>query len=70
LTNIGAVERYQRILAEEVLYAREFTCENARSTAIAVWNIHYNYHRPHTAAGGRPPARLKTGVTNVRPSYN
>jgi transposase InsO family protein len=67
----GKVERYQRILAEEVLYAREFTREDERSTAIAVWNIHYNYHRPHSAAGGRPPAsRLKTGVTNVRPSYN
>ncbi|MGH8777049.1 MAG: IS481 family transposase, partial [Jiangellaceae bacterium] len=39
--------------------------------AIGVWNIHYNYHRPHSAAGGRPPAsRLKTGVTNVQPSYN
>jgi transposase InsO family protein len=54
-----------------VLYAREFTREDDRSTAIAVWKIHYNYHRPHSAAGGRPPAsRLKTGVTNVRPSYS
>lgn len=40
------------------------------SEAIAVWNIHYNYHRPHSAAGGKPPAtRLTTGVTNVQPSY-
>jgi transposase len=67
----GKAERYQRILAEEVLYARQFSCEADRSTAIAVWNIHYNYHRPHSAAGGHPPAsRLKTGVTNVRPSYS
>ena len=66
----GKVERYQRILAEELLYAREFNSEAERSTAIAIWNIHYNYHRPHTTAGGRPPAsRLKIGVTNVRPSY-
>jgi transposase InsO family protein len=64
------VERYQRILTEEVLYAREFTNEDERSAAISVWNIHYNYHRPHGVAGGRPPAsRLKTGVTNVRSSY-
>jgi hypothetical protein len=35
----GKVERYQRITAEEVLYAREFTSEDARSAAIAVWNI-------------------------------
>ncbi len=66
----GKAERYQRIITEEVLYAREFSCEPERSAAIAVWNIHYNYHRPHNAAGGRPPAsRLHTGVTNVRPSY-
>jgi transposase InsO family protein len=67
----GKAERYQRILAEELLYARPYSCEEDRSTAIAVWNIHYNYHRPHSAADGRPPAtRLKTGVTNVQPSYN
>jgi transposase InsO family protein len=66
----GKVERYQRILAEELLYAREYRSEDQRSVAIAVWNIHYNYHRPHSAAGGKPPAtRLSTGVTNVRPSY-
>jgi transposase InsO family protein len=66
----GKAERYQRILAEELLYAREYRCEDERTAAIGVWNIHYNYHRPHSAAGGRPPAsRLKTGVTNVRPSY-
>ncbi|QHY96682.1 Integrase core domain protein [Streptomyces sp. S4.7] len=66
----GKVERYQRILAEELLYAREFNSEDARSSAIAVWNIHYNYHRPHSGVGGRPPAsRLRGGVTNVQPSY-
>lgn len=66
----GKVERYQRILAEELLYARDFTSEDARSAAIAVWNIHYNYHRPHSGAGGQPPAsRLREGVTNVQPSY-
>lgn len=67
----GKVERYQRILAEELLYAREFTSEDARSAAIEVWNIHYNYHRPHSGASGRPPvSRLQVGVTNVQPSYS
>jgi transposase InsO family protein len=67
----GKVERYQRILAEELLYAREFTREDARSSAIAVWNIHYNSHRPHSGAGGRPPAsRLRATVTHVQPSYS
>ncbi len=53
----GKVERYQRILSEELLYARDFTSEEARSAAIAVWNIHYNYHRPHSGTGG-PTAGL------------
>jgi transposase InsO family protein len=67
----GKAERYQRIMAEEVLYAREYRSEDERSAAIRIWNIHYNYHRPHSAADGQPPAsRLKTGVTNLQPSYS
>ena len=67
----GKVERYQRILTEEVLYARPFTSEAQRAQAIQMWNVHYNYHRPHTAAGNQPPAlRLGPGVTNVMRSYN
>ena len=65
----GKVERYQRILAEELLYARTWTSEAQRAEAISVWTVHYNYHRPHTAAGNRPPAsRLHAGVTNVMTS--
>lgn len=62
----GKVERYHRILAEEFLYARTWTPEAQRAEALKVWNIHFNYHRPHSAAHGQPPAsRLTTGVTNV-----
>ncbi|WP_192753398.1 IS481 family transposase [Actinopolymorpha pittospori] len=62
----GKVERYQRILAEELLYARVWTSEAQRADAIQVWNIHYNYHRAHTTAGDKPPAtRLRNTVTNV-----
>jgi len=62
----GKIERYNRILAEELLYSRTWTSEAERTAAIDVWNIHYNYHRAHTAAGDRPPAsRLRATVTNV-----
>jgi transposase len=62
----GKAERYQRILAEELLYARTWTSETQRAQAIQIWNIHYNYHRAHTAVGDQPPAsRLRHGVTNV-----
>ena len=64
------VERYNRILAEEFLYARTWTSEHQRSEALQVWNIHYNYHRPHTAVSDRPPAdKLHSRVTNVIASY-
>jgi transposase InsO family protein len=65
----GKVERYNRILSEEFLYARVWTSETQRAQAVQTWNIHYNYHRPHTAAGNQPPAqRLRAGVTNVMSS--
>ncbi|WP_431791823.1 IS481 family transposase [Kocuria palustris] len=66
----GKVERYNRIISEEFLYARIWTSEDQRREALGVWNIHYNYHRPHTAADGEPPASLlPMGVSNVLASY-
>jgi hypothetical protein len=48
-----------------------WTSEQQRTQALAIWNIHYNYHRPHTTAGNQPPAtRLHTRVTNVMTSYS
>lgn len=66
----GKVERYNRILAEEFLYSRTWTSESDRADALRRWNIHDNYHRPHSSADDQPPAsRLRTGVTNVVASY-
>lgn len=66
----GKVERYNRIIAEEFLYARTWLSEDQRRTALCVWNVHYNYHRPDSGAGGQPPAsRLADHVTNVLASY-
>ena len=38
----GKVERYQRILAEEFLYAHTWTSNDQRNQALAIWNIHCN----------------------------
>lgn len=66
----GKVERDNRIIAEEFLNAREWGSKDERAGALEVWNIHYNFHRPHSAAGGQPPAsRVPAGVTNVLASY-
>ncbi len=38
----GKVERYNRILAEEFLYARTWTSETQRAQALRTWIVHYN----------------------------
>lgn len=66
----GKVERYGRILAEEFLYARPLTGQEQRRDALGQWLTHYNYHRPHTATAGNPPAsRAPTPANNTTPSY-
>lgn len=67
----GKIERYQRLMTDECLYARAYSSENNRREAIAVWVHHYNYHRPHTACGDQPPAsRVHTSVDNVMTNYS
>ncbi|EJF36501.1 integrase core domain protein [Schaalia georgiae F0490] len=67
----GKVERYNRILAEEFPYARPSTSEEQRRDQLGQWPTHYNYHRPHTATAGNPPASsLPTPANNVTPSYS
>ena len=39
----GKVERYNRLMADEVLYARACTSETQRRDALQVWVNHYNY---------------------------
>lgn len=66
----GKVKRYQRILADECLYARPYASETERRDAIGVFVHHYNYHRPHTACADQPPAsRIHARVDNVMTSY-
>ncbi|MBN0975094.1 MULTISPECIES: IS481 family transposase [unclassified Gordonia (in: high G+C Gram-positive bacteria)] len=67
----GKVERYNRILAEEFLYARTWTSEEQRAQALETWNVHYNYHRPHGVHEGKPPASATPSrVSNVLASYS
>lgn len=67
----GKIERYNRILAEEFLYARTWNSERERADGLVLWNLHYNYHRPHGAHEGQPSAsRTPNSVNNVMASYN
>ncbi|GGF49933.1 IS481 family transposase [Microbacterium sorbitolivorans] len=66
----GKIERYNRILSEELLCARTWTSEAQRASALTTWNLHYNYHRPHGAHRGKPPASATPAcVNNVLASY-
>lgn len=65
----GVTRAVHRIAHRRSGASAEGAHQDERSTAISIWNVHYNYHRPHS--GGQPPVtRLKTGVTNVQPSYS
>ncbi|WHF25126.1 DDE-type integrase/transposase/recombinase (plasmid) [Kocuria rhizophila] len=37
------------------------------AAALEVWNRHYNYHRPHGAHGGQPPASTTPDTRQQRP---
>jgi transposase InsO family protein len=57
----GKVERFHRTLLDEWAYVRPYTCDGARTRALAHWLHRYNHHRVHTAIGGPPISR----VTNL-----
>ena len=58
----GKIERFHRTLADGWAYARHYTSETQRRTALPGWLHFYNHHRPHSAIGGQPPI---TRLTNL-----
>lgn len=61
----GKVERYHRTLAREWAYSRAWSSNDQRAAALGAFLDRYNYHRPHTALGGRPPISRCPGVNNL-----
>ncbi len=51
----GKVERYHRTLAREWAYTQAWSTNGHRAAALGAFLDRYNYHRPHTALGGKPP---------------
>ncbi|MEX5312604.1 integrase core domain-containing protein, partial [Kocuria sp. CPCC 205233] len=48
-----------------------WSSEQQRRDGLLTWNLHYNYHRPHSAHDGRPPASATPlRVNNVLASYS
>ena len=53
----GKVERFNRTLADGLLYSFTFRSENERRRRLDRWVHDYNHHRNHTAVGGPPASR-------------
>ncbi len=51
----GKVERMNRTLAQEWLYARPYASERERAWALSRFLEYYNHDRPHSACGGLAP---------------
>lgn len=56
----GKVERFNRTLLEEWAYVRLYQSNEDRVALLKDWLHRYNYHRGHTALGGKPPLRAST----------
>lgn len=54
----GKVERFNRTMADEFLYANVFRSEGERRRRLDDWVHIYNCHRHHTAIGGPPSSRV------------
>ena len=51
----GKVERFNRTLLEEWAYVRVYDSNDQRLSLLSSWVHNYNFHRTHTALGGRAP---------------
>jgi transposase InsO family protein len=61
----GKVERYHRTLAREWAYSQAWSDNDHRRSALGAFLARYNYHRPHTALGGKPPISRCPRVNNL-----
>ena len=61
----GKVERYHRTLAREWAYTEAWSSNEERAAALGAFLDRYNYHRPHTALGGKPPITRCPRVSNL-----
>jgi hypothetical protein len=61
----GKVERFNLTLKWEWAYARPYDSNDSRTQELGRWLHTYNYHRPHTALGGKPPITRCPPVTNL-----
>lgn len=59
----GKAERFNRTLLDEWAYARAYLTNDERIAALFTWLGDYNWNRPHTAIGNKPPASRLPSTT-------
>lgn len=66
----GKAERFIQTLLREWAYAYAYPHSDARTAELPFWILHYNFHRPHSATGAKPPVtRLGLEGNNVVRNY-
>jgi transposase InsO family protein len=66
----GKAERLIRTLLAEWAYAAAYPTSAARTRALTAFLDRYNFHRPHKALGGIPPAKRLAERTNPTAAYS
>lgn len=61
----GKVERFIKTALLEWAYARVYPHSAARRQELPRWLHHYNWHRPHTSLGRRPPVTRILAADNL-----
>ena len=62
----GKAERFIQSALREWAYGWTYQSSVERNHALASWQHHYNWHRPHSGIGGLPPmSRLPASGNNV-----
>jgi transposase InsO family protein len=67
----GKAERFIQTALREWSYAVPYVTSAARTAALPPWLHRYNWHRPHTSLGGKPPiTRLRLSDNNLMRLHN
>jgi transposase InsO family protein len=67
----GKAERFIQSALREWAYGWTYQNSEHRTAALASWQHHYNWHRPHSGIGGVPPmARLSASRHNLLTVHN
>lgn len=67
----GKAERFIQSALREWAYGWTYQNSAQRTTALAGWQHHYNWHRPHSGIGGLAPmSRLPASGNNVLTLHN